>query len=83
MQLTPDSSATDLTNNFTVTVDGESMAGQTVTFALFSLFPPTWEGQSNGMRMDLAQVGDFPCFNLHRLWRVAHELTHSRGLDSV
>ncbi|EIM81159.1 glycoside hydrolase [Stereum hirsutum FP-91666 SS1] len=56
VSLTPSSSAGDLLNNFTVTVDGESLAGETVYFALFSLFPPTWEGQSNGMREDLAQI---------------------------
>lgn len=59
MQLTPSSSAENVLNNFTVTVDGESLAGETVYFALFSLFPPTWKGQSNGMRVDLAQVGSF------------------------
>ncbi|KAF8827781.1 hypothetical protein HHX47_DHR4000207 [Lentinula edodes] len=50
--ITPDS----LTNNFTVTVDGAELAGQTINFAMFSLFPPTFKNRPNGMRIDIAEV---------------------------
>ncbi|GAW06489.1 glycoside hydrolase family 51 protein [Lentinula edodes] len=49
--ITPDS----LTNNFTVTVDGAELAGQTINFAMFSLFPPTFKNRPNGMRIDIAE----------------------------
>ncbi|KAJ3777495.1 arabinofuranosidase [Lentinula raphanica] len=49
---TPDS----LTNNFTVTVDGGALAGQTINFAMFSLFPPTFKNRPNGMRVDIAET---------------------------
>ncbi|KAJ3854007.1 glycoside hydrolase family 51 protein [Lentinula lateritia] len=50
--ITPDS----LTNNFTVTVDGAELAGQTINFAMFSLFPPTFKNRPNGMRIDIAET---------------------------
>ena len=43
-------------NSFTVTFDGSSAAGQTISFAMFSLFPPTFKGRANGLRIDLATV---------------------------
>ncbi|KAJ3764348.1 glycoside hydrolase family 51 protein [Lentinula raphanica] len=49
---TPDS----LTNNFTVSVDGGALAGQTINFAMFSLFPPTFKNRPNGMRIDIAET---------------------------
>ncbi|KAJ3976350.1 glycoside hydrolase family 51 protein [Lentinula raphanica] len=49
---TPDS----LTNNFTVTVNGGALAGQTINFAMFSLFPPTFKNRPNGMRVDIAET---------------------------
>jgi alpha-N-arabinofuranosidase len=54
--LTPTSSSTSTTNNFAVTVDGAIASGETIHFAMFSLFPPTFKGRANGLRMDLAQV---------------------------
>ncbi|KII84680.1 glycoside hydrolase family 51 protein [Plicaturopsis crispa FD-325 SS-3] len=52
--LKPNSSATDTANNFTLTVEGAS--GETISFALFSLFPPTYKGRTNGMRIDIAET---------------------------
>ncbi len=52
----PKSTPSDNNNVFSVTVDGASTAGQTIYFALFSLFPPTYKNRPNGMRLDLAQV---------------------------
>ncbi|KAL1668200.1 glycoside hydrolase superfamily [Schizophyllum commune] len=55
-ELTPSSSAGDVNNVFTVTLDGEAAAGLTVDFALFSLFPPTFKDRPNGLRPDIAQA---------------------------
>ncbi|KAK7473005.1 hypothetical protein VKT23_001109 [Stygiomarasmius scandens] len=55
-QLEPTVSATDENNVFNVVVDGSAAAGKTLHFGMFSLFPPTWKGRENGMRIDLAQL---------------------------
>lgn len=60
VHLTPTSSPVSTTNIFTVTVDGASAIGETINFAMFSLFPPTFKGRVNGLRMDIAQA----CFHL-------------------
>ncbi|KAG1805328.1 glycoside hydrolase family 51 protein [Suillus subaureus] len=60
VHLTPSSSPVSTTNIFTVTVDGSSAIGGTINFAMFSLFPPTFKGRANGLRMDIAQA----CFHL-------------------
>ncbi|KAF8217818.1 glycoside hydrolase family 51 protein [Mycena galopus ATCC 62051] len=52
--LRPTASASSTANNFTVTLDGAAASGQTVNFALFSLFPPTFKNRPNGMRVDIA-----------------------------
>ena len=57
LTLTPASSATDNNNSFVVTLDGAEAAGETIHFAMFSLFPPTYKGRENGMRIDIAEVG--------------------------
>ncbi|KAG1747441.1 glycoside hydrolase family 51 protein [Suillus lakei] len=56
VHLTPTSSPVSTTNIFTVTVDGFSAIGGTINFAMFSLFPPTFKGRANGLRMDIAQT---------------------------
>ncbi|KAF8753772.1 Alpha-L-arabinofuranosidase C-terminus [Rhizoctonia solani] len=45
----------DVKNVFRVTVDGASASGNPVYFGMFSLFPPTYKGRQNGMRIDLAE----------------------------
>ncbi|KIK69678.1 glycoside hydrolase family 51 protein [Collybiopsis luxurians FD-317 M1] len=52
----PTTSASGLTNNFVVTVNGAALAGETIHFAMFSLFPPTFKNRPNGMRVDIAEV---------------------------
>ena len=54
--LVPLDSAVDVNNVFTVSLDGSAAAGQTIHFAMFSLFPPTFKNRHNGMRTDIAQV---------------------------
>lgn len=55
-QFKPTTSAADENNVFRVVVDGASAAGKTINFGLFSLFPPTFRGRANGMRIDLAEA---------------------------
>ncbi|CAK5280796.1 unnamed protein product [Mycena citricolor] len=55
-ELQPAASAPTDENVFSVVVDGKSAAGHTVYFGLFSLFPPTFRGRPNGMRVDLAEA---------------------------
>ncbi|KAF5389330.1 hypothetical protein D9757_003420 [Collybiopsis confluens] len=52
----PTISASALTNNFVLTVNGALVAGQTINFAMFSLFPPTFKNRPNGMRIDIAEA---------------------------
>ena len=42
-------------NMFMITVDGKS-AGESIHFAMLSLFPPTFKNRENGMRVDIAEV---------------------------
>ncbi|KAL7416842.1 glycoside hydrolase superfamily [Mrakia frigida] len=53
--LTPSTAAEDLQNSFVVQVSG-GRGGEKVLFGLFSLFPPTYKGRENGMRIDLAET---------------------------
>ncbi|KAG6864898.1 hypothetical protein C0991_006468 [Blastosporella zonata] len=43
-------------NVFVLSLDGAAAAGQTINFAMFSLFPPTFKNRPNGMRADIASV---------------------------
>ncbi|CAE6458592.1 unnamed protein product [Rhizoctonia solani] len=63
---TPTKSASDVKNVFRVTVDGARASGKSIYFGMFSLFPPTYKGRQNGMRIDLADAlaGTKP-----RVWR--------------
>ncbi|TFK37413.1 glycoside hydrolase superfamily [Crucibulum laeve] len=50
---TPSQSSTNTNNLFFITLDGTAAAGQTINFAMLSLFPPTYLSVVNGMRVDL------------------------------
>ncbi|KAH0833369.1 glycoside hydrolase family 51 protein [Lanmaoa asiatica] len=54
LRLTPTASPNSTANNFTVTFNGADAAGQTIDFAMFSLFPPTFNDRENGMRIDIS-----------------------------
>ncbi|KAG9224594.1 hypothetical protein CCMSSC00406_0002255 [Pleurotus cornucopiae] len=54
VSLRPSSSASSLSNQLSVTVDGNAARGQKINFAMFSLFPPTFKNRPNGMRIDIA-----------------------------
>jgi len=43
-------------NTFEITFDGSKLAGQTLYFGLFSLFPETFKNRQNGLRKDLAEA---------------------------
>ncbi|KAF5318563.1 hypothetical protein D9619_010790 [Psilocybe cf. subviscida] len=45
-----------INNMFAITVEGNSAAGETINFAMLSLFPPTFKNRENGMRQDIAQA---------------------------
>lgn len=51
---TPSASTDKLDNTFVVTVKGAGDGD--VMFSLFSLFPPTYKGRENGMRIDIAET---------------------------
>ncbi|KAF8159380.1 alfa-L-arabinofuranosidase precursor [Crassisporium funariophilum] len=52
----PAAGSSTISNLFTVTVDGAAATGQTINFAMFSLFPPTFKNRANGMRADIAEA---------------------------
>ena len=56
LHLTLNTSPNSMANNFMVTFDGADAAGETINFAMFSLFPPTFNDHENGMRIDLSNV---------------------------
>ncbi|KAM5542492.1 hypothetical protein V8D89_003951 [Ganoderma adspersum] len=56
LELKPTSSAPDVNNSFFISVDGAEAAGETINFAMLSLFPPTFKDRPNGLRIDIAEV---------------------------
>lgn len=54
--LKPTTTPSSTANLFTITVDGAAGSGQTIHFAMLSLFPPTFKNRPNGMRADIANV---------------------------
>ncbi|PPQ80595.1 hypothetical protein CVT25_001557 [Psilocybe cyanescens] len=53
---TPTSSPSSLNNLFSITLDGAAASGQSINFAMMSLFPPTFKNRPNGMRLDIANA---------------------------
>jgi alpha-L-arabinofuranosidase len=53
LSLTPKVTAPTTNNSFTVSIP--NAGGETIHFAMFSLFPPTFKNRENGMRIDLAE----------------------------
>ena len=51
----PKGVAASLTNRFVISTSDPSAAGSTLWFDIVSLFPPTYDGVSNGLRIDLMQ----------------------------
>ncbi|KAF5026445.1 hypothetical protein F66182_1432 [Fusarium sp. NRRL 66182] len=53
--LTPSKAAPNSNNTFAITFDPEGADGS-LDFNLISLFPPTYKGRKNGLRVDLAEA---------------------------
>lgn len=73
--LSPSANASDINNTFVVELDADAAQGTTFWFGMFSLFPPTYKGRENGMRIDLAEAmaGTKPS-----VWRFPGEFMNSR-----
>ncbi|KAF9459124.1 alfa-L-arabinofuranosidase precursor [Collybia nuda] len=54
VQFSPTKTPSSTANRFVITVDGSAASGQSINFAMLSLFPPTFKNRANGMRVDIA-----------------------------
>ncbi|KAG6810930.1 hypothetical protein H0H92_009737 [Tricholoma furcatifolium] len=55
-QIVPTINPGSTSNQFAITLSGAAAAGQTINFAMLSLFPPTFNNRPNGMREDIATI---------------------------
>ncbi|KAK4236112.1 putative alpha-n-arabinofuranosidase a protein [Achaetomium macrosporum] len=55
-KLVPTKSAPNSNNTFTLTFDAAGVKDGSLDFNLISLFPPTYKGRKNGLRVDLAEA---------------------------
>ncbi|KAI1383982.1 glycoside hydrolase family 51 protein [Hypoxylon trugodes] len=55
-ELTPSKNAPNANNTFAITFDASSVGNGSLDFNLISLFPPTYKGRKNGMRVDIAEA---------------------------
>ncbi|KAG6876117.1 hypothetical protein C0992_000913 [Termitomyces sp. T32_za158] len=60
VKITPTITPSSTENLFVITLDGSAAAGQTINFAMLSLFPPTFKDRPNGMRIDIAELNGVP-----------------------
>ncbi|KAF2003937.1 glycoside hydrolase family 51 protein [Amniculicola lignicola CBS 123094] len=54
--LVPKKDAPSSNNTFAITFDPAGVSGGSLDFNLISLFPPTYKGRENGLRVDLAEA---------------------------
>ncbi|QBZ62022.1 hypothetical protein PoMZ_10896 [Pyricularia oryzae] len=54
--LTPSKDAPSSNNTFAITFDRAGLKGDALDFNLISVFPPTYKGRKNGLRIDLAEA---------------------------
>ncbi|KAH8157393.1 hypothetical protein CIB48_g10846, partial [Xylaria polymorpha] len=54
--LTPNKDAPSSNNTFAITFEAADLKSASLDFNLISLFPPTYKGRKNGMRIDLAEA---------------------------
>ena len=54
--LTPEVDAPNVNNTFAITFDLEGATDGSLDFNLISLFPPTFKGRKNGMRIDIVEA---------------------------
>ncbi|KAL2111019.1 hypothetical protein VUR80DRAFT_376 [Thermomyces stellatus] len=64
VELVPEVDAPNVNNTFAITFDSEGATDGSLDFNLISLFPPTYKGRKNGMRIDIAEAleGMHPTF---------------------
>lgn len=55
-ELTPEKDAPTSNNTFAVTFDPKGCEDGSLDFNLISLFPPTYKGRKNGLRVDVAEA---------------------------
>ncbi|KAI1642692.1 glycoside hydrolase family 51 protein [Daldinia loculata] len=55
-ELTPSQDAPNSNNTFAITFDASGAEAGSLDFNLISLFPPTFKGRENGMRVDIAEA---------------------------
>lgn len=55
-ELVPEKDAPNSNNTFAITFDPECATEGYLDFNLISLFPPTYKGRKNGLRVDIAQT---------------------------
>ncbi|KAI1077585.1 glycoside hydrolase family 51 protein [Whalleya microplaca] len=55
-ELTPAEDAPNSNNTFSITFDAAGAEDGSLDFNLISLFPPTYKGRENGMRIDIAEA---------------------------
>jgi alpha-N-arabinofuranosidase len=54
--LVPKIDAPNSNNTFAITFDPSGVTGGSLDFNLISLFPPTYKGRANGLRIDIAEA---------------------------
>lgn len=54
--LVPDVDAPSSNNTFALTFDPAGLTGESLDLNLISLFPPTYKGRKNGLRVDIAEA---------------------------
>jgi alpha-N-arabinofuranosidase len=54
--LLPEREAPNSNNTFTLSFDPSGVQGGSLDFNLISLFPPTYKGRENGLRIELAEA---------------------------
>jgi alpha-N-arabinofuranosidase len=55
-KLVPEKDAPNSNNTFAITFDASKCEGSSLEFNLISLFPPTYKGRQNGLRIDIAEA---------------------------
>ncbi|KAK1967177.1 alpha-L-arabinofuranosidase [Colletotrichum eremochloae] len=56
VELVPEKNAPNSNNTFAITFDPAGTANGSLHFNLISLFPPTYKGRKNGLRVDIAEA---------------------------
>ncbi|KAF5011306.1 hypothetical protein FDECE_2556 [Fusarium decemcellulare] len=55
-ELIPEKDAPNSNNTFAITFESKGVSDESLDFNLISLFPPTYKGRKNGLRIDIAEA---------------------------